>query len=65
MSKYIISKALKEVWAMKEAVYNDTKNLPADEVIKYFHEGTKKACKEMGVKLIKNLDGKSYRMVKS
>jgi len=50
---------------MKEAVYNDTKNLPADEVIKYFHEGTKKACKEMGVKLIKNLDGKSYRMVKS
>lgn len=60
-----ISKALQEVWDMKEAVYNDTKNMSQEEVVKYFHDGTKKALKRMGKKLVKNTNGPGYRMVKS
>lgn len=63
-NKAYIPETLKKLWEIKNEIYNETKNLSIKEVLKYFHDGTQKACKEMGVKLVKNPDGKSSRMVK-
>jgi len=51
------SKALQEVWDMKEAVYQDIKHMTFEQKKKYYAEGLKKACHELGTKLIKNNDG--------
>ena len=58
------SKSLLEVWEWKEAVYNDTKKMTDEEVLKYFNEGAVKTFERLGYK--KKMTGKNtYKLVKA
>ncbi len=58
------SKSMLEVWEWKEEVYNDTKDMTPEQVVKYFSESTDKFLKEMGYK--KKMIGKNmYKLEKA
>jgi hypothetical protein len=56
-----VSKALKEVWEWKDAVYNETKDMDRKEVVKYFHKGVERFLDKMGYKKVKSSNG-VYRL---
>ncbi|MEW6685736.1 MAG: hypothetical protein AB1393_05965 [Candidatus Edwardsbacteria bacterium] len=58
-----ISKALKEVWEWKEAVYEETKNMDKKEVVKYFHKSVGRLLDKMDYKKIEVSNG-VYRLSK-
>jgi hypothetical protein len=58
------SKSMLEVWEWKEAVYNDTKDMTPEQLVKYYSESTEKFLKEMGYE--KKMVGKNiYKLVKA
>lgn len=46
-----VSKALQEVWDMKEACYQEIKDLPLEEALRKRIEDSLKTTKELGFKL--------------
>jgi hypothetical protein len=58
------SKSMLEVWEWKEEVYNDTKDMSDEEVLKYFNDGAEKTFERMGYK--KKMTGKNtYKLIKA
>ena len=49
--------ALREVWAAKDAVYKETKNMTPKEQLAYFRRGVKRMAKRIGAKVVKSPDG--------
>ena len=49
--------ALKEVWAMKDAVAQDIKDMTVQERIAYFREGVERMAKRMGARIVHEPDG--------
>jgi hypothetical protein len=56
-----VSKALKEVWEWKDAVYEETKDLDRKEVVRHFRKGVDRLLDEMGYKKIEASNG-VYRL---
>jgi hypothetical protein len=54
-----IPKALLEVWAAKDAVYRETRNMTPKQQIAYFRKGAVQVAKRIGAKVVKNPDGTS------
>jgi hypothetical protein len=52
-----IPPALREVWAMKDAVSEDIKDMTVKERIAYFQKGVKLAAKRMGARIVREPDG--------
>jgi hypothetical protein len=61
-TEFRVSKSLEEVWEWKEAVYEETKNMNAEEIQKYFNNGLVSAAKSINAKLVKCEDG-SFLMI--
>ncbi len=51
------SKALEEVWEWKNAVYEETKGMSNEEIIKYFNEDSEVFLSRAGYKKVKLSDG--------
>lgn len=56
-NKYKISKSLKEVWEMKEKVYNEITHLNNEQLSNYFADTLTKLAKENNLELTSNPDG--------
>jgi hypothetical protein len=54
-----IPPALREVWAMKDAVSEDIKNMSVKQRIAYFKKGVKRAAKRIGARIVREPDGTS------
>jgi len=52
-----VSKALLDVWAAKEAVYEDTKDMSVEEVLAYFEEHSRRLAEDLGKRWVENADG--------
>ena len=52
-----VPKALKEVWAWKESVYEDIKLLSPNERIEYFRNAREKFLEERGLEKVKLKEG--------
>ena len=52
-----ITRSLEEVWEMKQAVFEDIKNMSAEERRVYYHKGLEEAAHLLGVTLVENPDG--------
>ena len=52
-----ITKALEEVWEMKQAVYEDIKDMTFEERRAYFQKGLEEAARILGAELVENPDG--------
>ncbi len=58
-----ISKAQKEVWDWKDAVYEDIKNLSSKERIEFFNKRSEKVIDSLGLLKVKINEG-VYRLQK-
>ena len=58
-----VSKALKEVWEWKDAIYEETKDMDRKEVVRYFRKDVDRVLDKMGYKKIEVANG-VYRLNK-
>ena len=54
---YVEPRSLRDVWAWKDAVYRDTKNMTFEEQKKYFAQGVEEAARRIGAKIVTRPDG--------